>query len=162
MIFNMLAHSPWAQKAGFSIQDMHVLDGFCGSGALGIEALSRGAASCLFVDLDRKVLDIARANITVCGYEKKSVFLLRSCDAFGAKSSETAPKNLVFLDPPYRKDLALPALCSLYEGGWLAPRALIVAETEKNWRGDVPSVFENLLVRTDGDSQWNVWYLTAS
>lgn len=160
-LYNMLAHSQWASRAGFELQGAHVLDGFCGTGALGIEALSRGAASCVFVDHDGKVLKIAQANVKTCGYDKQSEFMIKGCQTMGKRPDRTVPRNLVLLDPPYRMDFTVPAVTSLFEGGWLAPDALVVAETEKGWAGEVPAALENVLVRADGDSQLNVWYFAA-
>lgn len=160
-LYNMLAHSPWAVRAGFVLPDALVLDGFCGTGALGIEALSRGAAHCVFVERDRTVMDFARDNVKLCQYEAKSVFINKDCQAIGQRPETILPRQLCMLDPPYRKGLVEPAIAALFEGKWLAPHALIVAETEKGWDGIVPDVLQKVLVRTDGDSQLNVWYQAA-
>ncbi len=162
MIYNMLAHSAWASRAGFELAGAHVLDGFCGTGALGIEALSRGADTCVFIDHDGRVLHTAQANVKACGYDHVSHFLIKGCQKMGARPDTISPRNLVLLDPPYRKDFVTPALAALVEGGWLADDALVLAETEKGWAGEAPQSLENVLVRADGDVQLNVWHYHAS
>jgi 16S rRNA (guanine(966)-N(2))-methyltransferase RsmD len=110
---------------GFEIAGAKVLDLFCGSGQLGIEALSRGAESCVFVDSGKASLDIARFNVKNCGLEQKSKFQLANSTAFLAKTSELF--NIVFADPPYHKQLLdgiLPRLKSR-----LAENATVVFET---------------------------------
>lgn len=161
MLYNMLAHSPWAAQAGFELSGSHVLDGFCGTGVLGIEALSRGAEDCVFIDHDRQVLKIAEANIKLCGYTDVSTFIHSPCQRIAERPANIAPRNLVLLDPPYRKDFVPPSLQSLCEGGWLASNALCIAETEKGWAGEVIDALVPLHVRVDGDSQLNVWYLAS-
>jgi 16S rRNA (guanine966-N2)-methyltransferase len=158
MLYNMLAHSVWATKAGFELVDAHVLDGFCGTGALGIEALSRGAKTCVFIDHDGRVLQTAQANVKVCGYEAQSQFLIKGCHNITPRPQKTEPRNLVLLDPPYHKDLVSPAALSLLEGDWLAPDALLIAETEKNWAGSMPQGLHNVHVRHEGDSQLNIFH----
>lgn len=159
MLFNMLAHSVWAAQTGFELPGAHVLDGFCGTGALGIEALSRGAADCVFVDSDRHVVQAAQANVKTCGFEAQTRFLMKTCQTLGSCPKEIPPRNLVLLDPPYRKDLVEPSISALAQGGWLAPDALVIAETEKNWvQANLPQSLHNAHVRTEGDSQLNVWY----
>lgn len=161
MLFNMLAHSAWATQAGFELAGAHVFDGFCGTGALGLEALSRGASSCVFVDHDGRVLQVAQANVKMCGYDKVSQFLIKGVQKMGARPENVAPRNLVLLDPPYNKDFVTPSLAALAEGGWLAPDALVIAETEKGWAGTAPDSLKGIHVRADGDSQLNVWYFAA-
>lgn len=154
-IFNMLNNAKFA--ADFDLVDARVLDGFCGSGALGIEALSRGAAHVTFVDMDRRVLDITRGNVSLCGFADKAVFVQRAVGAIGAGS----PCDLVLLDPPYRKGLLAPALSALHQGGWLAEGAIIVCETERGWRDLVDDIFVLCDMREGGDSQLNIWQYRA-
>jgi 16S rRNA (guanine966-N2)-methyltransferase len=161
MLFNMLAHSVWATQASFELLGAHVLDGFCGTGALGIEALSRGAASCIFIDHDGRVLQTAQANVKACGYEGQSQFLIKGCHNIAARPEKIPPRQLVLIDPPYHKDFVPSALTSLIEGKWLAPDALVIAETEKGWAGQIPEALDNIHVRIDGDSQLNVWYFAS-
>lgn len=161
-LYNMLTHSPWAVGSGFDLVGAHVLDGFCGTGALGIEALSRGAQSCVFVDFDARVLQIAKDNVKLCRYDSVSAFLMKGCQKMGAKPEALPARDLVLLDPPYRKDLIEPALAALSEGGWVAPGALVVCESERGWRGTAPASLTQIHVRIDGDSQLNVWHSAAA
>jgi 16S rRNA (guanine966-N2)-methyltransferase len=156
-LFNMLLHSPWAVGNGFELVGAHVLDGFCGTGALGLEALSRGAANCVFIDSDGRVLQIAKENVKNCKYDAVSQLMIKGCQKLGPRPENILPRTLVLLDPPYRKDFIVPALTSLVDGHWLAPDALVVAESEKDWREAGPTSLTQIHVRVDGDSQLNVW-----
>jgi 16S rRNA (guanine966-N2)-methyltransferase len=156
-LYNMLMHSPWAVGAGFELVGAHVFDGFCGTGALGIEALSRGAACCVFVDFDGRVLAIAKENVKTCKYDDVSTFLMKGCQKLGARPDGLPARDLVLLDPPYRKDFIVPALEALVEGNWLESGALLVVESEKGWRGSVSAQLTQTHTRVEGDSQLNVW-----
>ncbi len=115
-----------------------VLDAFAGTGALGLEALSRGAASACFVEWDSKALKALRANVAACGAADRADIV--AGDLFGGafwaapRAGRVAPAarsaSLVFLDPPYRQGLVPRAVARLREAGWLATGALVVAETE--------------------------------
>lgn len=111
----------------------HVIDLFCGSGALGLEALSRGAAHCLFCDVSPASLNLAENNARTLDISPDTAdFRLHNAQHLPARTHEP-PADLVFLDPPYHKDLILPALQGLITGGWLAPSAWCVAESEESW-----------------------------
>jgi len=103
-----------------------VLDLFAGTGALGLEAISRGAEHATFVDDGRKALSLIKQNITVTRTDGVTKVLSR--DATRLPACADAPFDLIFLDPPYGKDLGLRALQSAQAGGWLAQDALIVWE----------------------------------
>src|SRR5262245_14835460 len=121
-IFNMLIHRFDA------IEGAQVLDAFAGSGALGLEALSRGAASLVAMELARPALDALKRNISACRENART--LVFACNALDSPQAQPrfAPCSLVFLDPPYGKGLIQPALVALTRAGWIAPGALIVAE----------------------------------
>lgn len=123
-LFNILTHGDWADERD-SVEGAVVLDGFCGTGALGLEALSRGAATVLFLDKARASLDLARANAATLGETEACRFILG--DAVRPPSAPMAA-DLVFLDPPYGQNLAPAALLALAEAGWVAPGALVVVE----------------------------------
>ncbi|MCF8495647.1 MAG: 16S rRNA (guanine(966)-N(2))-methyltransferase RsmD [Alphaproteobacteria bacterium] len=127
-LFNML------QSRGL-IAEAVVLDVFSGTGALGLEALSRGAASCLFIDKNREPLDLARQNVQALGATGVD-FLLKDATKLPLRPDGRFPATLVFLDPPYGKGLAPPARDLLHRGSWLAQDAYIVAETEKAFTAD--------------------------
>jgi len=104
----------------------HVLDLFAGTGALGLEALSRGAGSACFVDSGRKALALLRENISRCGAGEASLVVTR--DARRPGPNPNAAHDLVFLDPPYGQQLGEAALAAALAGGWIAGGALIVWE----------------------------------
>ncbi len=120
-LFDMLMHSPWAEGA---IRDAHVLDVFAGTGAFGLEALSRGAGRASFIENARPALAALRANIAACKAEEMTQVV--AADA--RTPPRGAPHSVVFLDPPYGKGLVQAALSGLKAAGWMAPTALIIAE----------------------------------
>lgn len=122
-----------------------VLDAFCGTGILGLEALSRGATVVTFMDVD---VAACAANIARLGVRDKTNLLRR--DATRPGIAQGAPAGLVFLDPPYERNLMIPALTALAENGWLAPAAIVVAETETGHPDDRPAGFEILERRRYG------------
>jgi 16S rRNA (guanine966-N2)-methyltransferase len=124
-IFNRLAHGGWADPP--APEGMRVLDLFAGTGALGIEALSRGAARCLFVDDHGPSRALIRRNVETLGLIGVATIYRRDATRLGPCRGE--PHHLVFLDPPYRSGLGAAALASALGGGWLAPGALAVLET---------------------------------
>jgi 16S rRNA (guanine966-N2)-methyltransferase len=105
-------------------QGMRVLDLFAGTGALGLEALSRGADGATFVENGRGALKILRQNIALCDVEAQARVVARDA----RRPGPGAPHDLVFLDPPYGKALGEAALTAALAGGWVAPGALIVWE----------------------------------
>jgi 16S rRNA (guanine966-N2)-methyltransferase len=128
-IFNMLQHKDFG--IGFALEDAAVADLFAGTGALGIEALSHGARWCLMVDDDADSRALQRENIEALNLTGATRIWRREATDLGPIGPAAGgPFNLVFLDPPYRKGLVPRAMKSLKDGGWLVPKALIVAETE--------------------------------
>lgn len=121
-----------------AVDGAHVMDVFCGSGALGLEALSRGAARCFFVDKARDSLNLAKENAAVLGFKQQSDFLLSDAAKIPARSGDVPQAGLVFLDPPYHKNLILPAVVGLEEGGWLSPESFIVIESERDFQPSWP------------------------
>lgn len=120
-LFDMLAHAPWA---GNVLPGARVLDAFAGSGALGLEALSRGAAGADFFDTDRAARAVIAANIAACRMGARA--RLHAVDATKPPPGQAC--TLILLDPPYGQNLLGPALTALGSAGWIAPGALIVAE----------------------------------
>ncbi|EHH67904.1 16S rRNA (guanine(966)-N(2))-methyltransferase RsmD [Gluconobacter morbifer] len=123
-IFDMLAHAPWYGRE--ELEQAIVLDAYAGTGALGLEALSRGAIRASFIERDRAALAALRANLDVCRERDRARVL--SCSVTHPPRA-TEPHTLVFLDPPYGKGLVESGLRALARTGWLAEGALIVAET---------------------------------
>jgi len=129
-IFNMLRHKDFG--IGFTLENAVVLDLYAGTGALGIEAISQGARFCLLVDDNSDSRAIQRENVESLGLTGVTKIWRRDATDLGPLGAGAGgPFNLVFLDPPYRKNLIAPALKSLRDGGWLAPNALLVIETAK-------------------------------
>ena len=123
-LFNILSHGRLA-AAGLPFANRPVLDAFAGTGALGLEALSRGASAAVFIESDRTALAALRRNIAALGEEDRAEII--TGDASRPPRARFACA-VVFLDPPYRSGLAAPALAALAEAGWLAPDALAVIE----------------------------------
>jgi 16S rRNA (guanine966-N2)-methyltransferase len=123
-LFNILSHGEFA-AAGIPFADKAVIDAFAGTGAFGLEALSRGAAEAVFIESDREALLALRRNIAELGETARSLVI-----AGDATRPPPAPVAcaLAFLDPPYKSELAAPALAALAEAGWLMPEALVVIE----------------------------------
>lgn len=129
-IFNILEHAPWSE----GVRDRRVIDLFAGSGALGFEALSRGASFCLFVETDEAARGAIRENVDALsgsggGLFGKTRVHRRDATQLGVRPGADGPAfDLAFLDPPYGKGLAEVVLARLTEGGWLAPGAVAVVE----------------------------------
>ena len=122
-LFDRIMHAPWAASA---LADALVLDAFAGTGALGLEALSRGAARAVFIERDTAAVAALRANIAACRAEVRCAVLQAS--ALAPPRGEAC--GLVFLDPPYGEGLVPRAVASLDAAGWIARGSLIIAETE--------------------------------
>jgi 16S rRNA (guanine966-N2)-methyltransferase len=154
-LFDMLAHAPWA---GHGVLDgARVLDAFAGTGALGLEALSRGAAEAVFMERDRAALAALSANIAACRAEQRARIL--RCDVT-APQRAPAPCDVVFLDPPYGRGLVEAGLAALDKTGWLRDGALVVAEVAA---GDVLAIdAERLAERQHGAGRLVIWRHGAS
>lgn len=124
-LFDMLWHAPWGGRE--LVEGAQVLDAFAGTGALGLEALSRGAAQVSFIESDRAALAALRKNIASCKAEERCAVLPRDA----TRPPKGVGCGLVFLDPPYAKGLVEKALLALASAGWIAPGAVVVAETGK-------------------------------
>lgn len=124
-LFNMLAHAPWSP----GIEGRRVLDLFAGAGALGLEALSRGAAFTLFVEIDAAARGAIRDNIQALGlFGSTRIHRRDACDLGAKPAGLGAPFDLIFLDPPYGRGLGERALARLSEGGWITVDAIAAFE----------------------------------
>jgi 16S rRNA (guanine966-N2)-methyltransferase len=148
-IFNLLAHAGYADPP--PPEGARVLDLFAGVGALGLEALSRGAACCVFVDDHGPSRALIRRNVETLGVIGETRIYRRDAPRLGP--CRGAPYDLVFLDPPYRRGLAAAALASAAGGGWLAPGALAVVETAADEAFAAPEGFAALDERRYGETQ---------
>ena len=147
-IFDILAH-----KFDDPVSGANVIDLFAGTGALGIEALSRGAKRALLVDEGSEARALLRANIDALGLGGVTRIFRRDATKLGdAPPGETF--TLVFLDPPYGKGLGDRALCALVDGGWLAPGALVVIEETAQAQIALPEKLTLEDLRRYGDTQF--------
>ena len=147
-VFNILMHA-----YGDPISGARVLDLFAGTGALGIEAISRGAAFALFVDNGAEARALLRNNVEALALGGVTKVFRRDATNLGA-AHPVDPFSLVFLDPPYGKGLAETALSSLREGGWLTPGALLVVEESTAAGFTAPGGFEELERRAYDDTEF--------
>ena len=147
-IFDILAHGENAK----TIEGARVLDLFAGSGALGLEALSRGARFCLFVDNDPRSRALIRRNIELLQQTGTTKIWRRDATRLGPVGAMAA-FDIVFADPPYRQGLADAALASLIDGQWLAPDAAIMVEEHKTATLTLPPELVINKRRLYGDTQ---------
>jgi len=151
-IFNMLAHNDFG--VGFALEGARVIDLFAGTGALGIEALSRGAAFALFVDDSAESRALIRTNVEALALTGVTKIWRRDATNLGPMAAGAGgPFDLAFLDPPYRKDLTSSALESLLEGRWLTANAIVVVETAKDEDLAPPEGYALLDHRAHGDTR---------
>jgi 16S rRNA (guanine966-N2)-methyltransferase len=147
-LFNILAHAYDDPVTG-----ARVLDLFAGTGALGLEAMSRGAAFALFVDDGAEARALIRENVEALGLGGTTKILRRDATKLGA-AYPIEPFSLVFLDPPYGRGLAAPALTAARGGGWLAPDALIVVEESAGAAFAAPDGFTEIERRRYDDTEF--------
>ena len=147
-VFNILVHA-----YDNPIEDARVLDLFAGTGALGIEAASRGARFTLFVDNGAEARALLRNNVESLGLGGTTKVYRRDATDLGP-AHPVEPFSLVFLDPPYGKGLADKALASLRDGGWLTRGALLVVEEAKAAAFSAPEGFEELERRAYDDTEF--------
>jgi 16S rRNA (guanine966-N2)-methyltransferase len=147
-LFNILVHA-----YGNPVVDARVLDLFAGTGALGFEALSRGAAFVLFVDDGAEARALLRGNVEALGAGGATKVYRRDATKLGPVSP-LEPFSLAFLDPPYGKGLAEQALAAARGGGWLAPGALAVVEEAADAGFKAPEGFEELERRRYDDTEF--------
>lgn len=122
-IFNML-------EARGLVDDALVLDAFAGTGAMGLEALSRGAQEVIFFEKAREALTITRNNIRTLDVEAQTTVILRDVTKCGPRPETIPIGTLVFLDPPYRQALVNSAISALLKNNWISTESVIVAEVE--------------------------------
>jgi len=147
-VFNILTHA-----YDDAIADARVLDLFAGTGALGIEAVSRGAKFALFVDNGAEARALLRNNVEALGLGGVTKVYRRDATNLGPAHPLEA-FSLAFLDPPYGKGLADKALMSLRDGGWLTQGALVVVEEAKTAAFAAPERFEELERRVYDDTEF--------
>lgn len=146
-IFNILAHG-----LEFDLDGCRVLDLFAGTGALGFEAVSRGAKHCTFIEEASEARGVIRRNMEGLGLNGAAKIFRRDATRLGEPGT-IEPFDLLFADPPYDKGLGEKALLSAASGGWLKPGALCVLEERASAEVDIPEGFTELDRRQAGDSQ---------
>ncbi len=113
----------------FDVGDLRVLDLFAGTGSIGLEAVSRGAREAIFVDNDRDAVSTIRENIERCGFENETRIISKHVEsAIKILGKKDEPFDLIFIDPPYLKDLVVPTIAAVFEAGLLAPDGQIITE----------------------------------
>ena len=147
-LFNILAHGHGDPVAG-----ARVLDLFAGTGALGLEAMSRGARFALFIDDGAEARALMRQNVEALGLGGVTRIFRRDATKLGA-AHPVEPFSLAFLDPPYRQGLAERALASLAAGGWLTPDALVVVEEAADAAFQAPDGFTEIDRRRYDDTEF--------
>jgi 16S rRNA (guanine966-N2)-methyltransferase len=147
-LFNILTHG-----YGDPLAQARVLDLFAGTGALGIEALSRGAAFTLFIDESAQARALLRDNVATLGLGGTTRIFRRDATTLGA-AHPLEPFSIVFLDPPYGQGLAEKSLACARAGAWLTPDALIVVEEAKKAQFAAPEGFTELERRGYDDTEF--------
>lgn len=133
-LFNILAHGKLSADGMPLLAEARVLDAFAGSGALGLEALSRGAAHAVFLEQDLTALECLNRNVKALGEEQRATLVQADAchpPAPGKVRGNAAPRTLLFLDPPYLSGVAATALAALAAAGWLADGAIAVVELDQ-------------------------------
>ncbi|WP_306149888.1 MULTISPECIES: 16S rRNA (guanine(966)-N(2))-methyltransferase RsmD [unclassified Roseibium] len=146
-VFNILVHG-----LEFEIDGCRVLDLFAGTGALGFEAISRGARHCTFIEEAAEPRGVIRRNMESLGLNGAAKIFRRDATKLGEPGT-IEPFDLVFADPPYDKGLGERALVSAATGGWLNPGAICILEERSSADVEVPEGFTELDRRKAGDSQ---------
>jgi 16S rRNA (guanine966-N2)-methyltransferase len=155
-IFNILAHNDFG--SGFVLESAKVVDVFAGTGALGLEALSRGAAYALFVDDSAESRALIRRSVEALNLTGVTKIWRRDAADMGPLGAGAGgPFDLAFLDAPYRKGLTERALLSLSAGGWFAPHALAVAETAADETVATPAGYALLDRRLYGETAVHIF-----
>lgn len=145
-IFNILSH------ASGGIQGANILDVFAGTGAMGLEALSRGAAHVTFFDKDRTALQLVKKNITSLAVESKSTVKYVTAPAF---PPARAPYDFIFLDPPYDLDIIGEVLNALLSNNYMADGCLIIAEYDPGRMVSFPDCLNVIKEKTYGDARFS-------
>jgi len=153
-LFNLIAHS--AALGGLTLEGATVADIFAGTGAFGLEALSRGARRALFIESGRASLTALRANIAALGLVDRSQVIAR--DAVRPGPAPT-PCDLLFLDPPYREGFVLPALAALMQNAWLAPGAVVIVEHATDEDLQPPDGMATLKTHKVGAATFANWHM---
>lgn len=144
-VFNML-------NSRGVLQDAVVIDAFCGTGALGLEALSQGASHCTFFDKNKSSVQLCKSNVAALREEERSKIILQDATKLKQRSDNIKTASLVFLDPPYHQNLVQQSIKSLSENNWLDDDCFFVIETAKD-EGVFCDNIENVNEKIYGDTK---------
>ena len=150
-LFDMLMHAPWGGRE--AVDGALVLDAFAGTGARGLEAVSRGAAEAVFFEADPAAVATLHVNVAACG--AGAMARVVAGDVLRPGAAPVVPRTLIFLDPPYGQGLVHRSLNVLRAQGWLAPGCLVIAEQSR--RESVEKDVALLAQRVHGAALLNVW-----
>ncbi len=144
-VFNILEHGTAGKPAG--VGGLRVLDAFCGTGALGLEALSRGATHATFIDASPRAVSACRRNVRALGERDRATIFRADC-----LTPLRAPNavDVAFSDPPYRNGMAAPSLVALATSGWIAAGTLCVVQTSATEAFEAPGGFATVEDRRYG------------
>ncbi|PCI49300.1 MAG: 16S rRNA (guanine(966)-N(2))-methyltransferase RsmD [Alphaproteobacteria bacterium] len=145
-IFNILEHSSGG------LEDANILDVFAGTGAMGLEALSRGAAHVTFFDRDRAALQLVKKNIALLNAGDRSTLKNVTAPDF---PPARVPFDFIFLDPPYNLDILSDTLCALNKNKYFAGRVMVIAEYARDNIVIFPDYFEVIKEKTYGDARFS-------
>jgi 16S rRNA (guanine966-N2)-methyltransferase len=149
-IFNILTHS----IENLELNKISVVDVFAGTGALGFEALSRGARHATFIDSSRRALDIVKKNSAILNEWRNTTLLKLDATRFSPPPrAANAPCGLAFLDAPYEQELSLPALLGIVNKGWVKSGAIVIVEMAAKEEIELPRHYEQLDERTYGSAR---------
>jgi 16S rRNA (guanine966-N2)-methyltransferase len=154
-LFNVLEHRDFGLGGANNVDGARVLDAFCGTGAIAYEALSRGAAAATLMDIDAAAVQVARENARTLALTDRAKVLKANATS---PPVEAQAHDLVFLSPPYYKNLLLPSLAALARTGWIADGALIVGHVGEEENLSFPDAYETRHERVYGDSRF--YFLT--
>lgn len=147
-LFNILEHG-----AGPSIRGANILDLYAGTGALGVEALSRGAGHVTFVDKDPKSMKLVKQNAALINSKEKVSFVITDSICFSSKSKKF---DFIFIDPPYNKELITPTLNNILKQNILAQHGVIIIEFATGEEIDITPFFTELKNRKIGDATFSI------
>jgi 16S rRNA (guanine966-N2)-methyltransferase len=151
-LFNILSHGDYPPFDG-----SFVMDGFAGTGALGLEAFSRGAEKIFFVEHAPEAAAVCFKNIQKARAEAQCTLITKDMTAVPAQAADARVMDYIFLDPPYKKNLVLPALKCLKNGGWLGAQSVIVVEAHKKYPEALPAGFAVMDERVYGETMVTIF-----
>lgn len=155
-LFSILEFPKWREPRKSLIKDAIILDGYCGTGALGLEAWSRGAKSIFFIDNSNESLSLARRNMQKMPTNQKGICSFKKTDLSKQITPTKTTATLIFLDPPYKNNLEIKTIIELQKSGWIDNKTHIIIEMDKsdtaNISSNLPQDFKIKDSRTIGKS----------